>query len=154
MTIFTSDSRGIEAWGPTASVSVKVSALGSIVDNSWILVNFALGAREIVDVRQCFNEVAYIYALGHNQGACQMTMTFAVLIGSKKCSGRNNTSALKDGLRQYVLNRISKKTKAGTIAIGNFAGSGWLTGIDMGNVDANKGVCYATVNFLIRIASN
>lgn len=153
MLIFSSDSRGIEAWGPTAAVKVKVAALGGIVDDSWILINFSLGAREIVDVRQCFNEVAFIYALGHNQAECVMTMKFAVMIGRRKCKGRDNTSAMDAGLRQYVLNRISKKTDAQSIAIGNFAGSGWLTGIDIGDVDASKGICYATVNFLIRIAS-
>ena len=133
---------------------MKVAALGNVVDDTWILVNFSLGAREIVDVRQCFNEVAFIFALGHNQSECRMSMTFAVMIGRRRCKGQNNTAALHAGLRQYVLNRISKKTDAQTIAIGNFAGSGWLTGINIGNVDADKGICYATVDFLIRIASN
>ena len=154
MTVFGKDSRGIEAWGPTASVDVKCSALGEVVDDSWILVNFSMGAKEIVDVRQCFNEVSFLYALGNDQGQCRMSMTFAILIGRRNCEGENNTGAMHSGLRSYVTNRISKETSAGTIAIGNFAGSGWLVGIEIGNVDAERGLCYGTVNFIVRIAGS
>ena len=153
MLVFSSDSRGIEAWGPTASVQVKVDALGGLVDDSWILVDFSLGAKEIVDIRQCFNEVVFMYALGHNQSQCAMSMRFAVMIGRRKCKGKENLSALNAGLRQYVTNRISQKTEAQSITIGGLSGSGWLTGINIGGVDASKGICYATVEFLIRIAS-
>jgi len=153
MKVFSKDSRGVEAWGPTASVAVKCAALGGVVDNTWILVNFAIGANEITDVRQCFNDVSFIYALGNNQAQCRMSMTFLVMIGTKKCKGQNNTAAIASGFRSYCLNRISKKTSPQSIAIGNFSGSGWLVGIEVGNVDASRGVCYATVSFLVRIAS-
>ena len=147
MTIFSSDSRGIEAWGPTASVDVKCSVLGGIVDNSWILVNFAIGAQEIVDIRQCFSDVSFLYALGNNQSACQMALTFAVLIGRRRCRGQNNTAAIQAGLNAYVSGRISQKVSGGVVSIGKFSRRGWLIGIDIGNVDASKGVCYATVKF-------
>lgn len=153
MTVFSSDSRGIEAWGPTASVAVKCEALGSVIDDSWILVDFSLGAQEITDIRQCFNDVSFIYALGNDQRQSRMTMTFAVFIGSRKCSGQNNTKAIADGFRSYVLNRISKKTNPQSLAVGSFAGSGWLDGIQIGRVDADTGVCYATVTFIARIAT-
>ena len=151
MKVFSSDSRGVEAWGPTASVDVKVDALGGVVDNSWILVNFAVGAREIVDVRQCFDDMSFIYALGNNQSNCQISLTFAILIGTKFCKGNNNTAAIEAGLSAYVSNRISQKTSAGKISIGNFSRMGWLTGIDIGNADVNKGVCYGTVHFLMEL---
>ena len=151
MKVFSSDSRGVEAWGPTAAVDVKVDALGGVVDNTWILVNFAVGAREIVDVRQCFDDMSFIYALGNNQSNCQISLTFAILIGTKFCKGNNNTAAIEAGLSAYVSKRISQKTSAGKIAIGNFSRMGWLTGIDIGNADVNKGVCYGTVHFLMEL---
>ena len=51
MKIFSSNTGMIEAWGPTASVDVKASAIEGVVDNTWILVNFSIGAREITDIR-------------------------------------------------------------------------------------------------------
>ena len=151
MKVFSSDSRGVEAWGPTAAVDVKVDALGGVVDNSWILVNFAVGAREIVDVRQCFDDMSFIYALGNNQSNCQISLTFAILIGTKFCKGNNNTAAIEAGLSAYVSTRISQRINAGKISIGNFSRMGWLTGIDIGNADVNKGVCYGTVHFLMEL---
>lgn len=153
MLVFSKDSRGVEAWGPTVSVAVNIEALGNIVDDSWILVNFAIGAREIVDIRQCFNDVSFIYALGNNQSSLNLTLTFAILVGTRKCKGDNNMGTLSAGMRRYFLNRISQKTKPSTIAIANWAGKGWLTGIDIGQVDASKGVCYGTVHFLVRFGS-
>lgn len=151
MKVFSSDSRGVEVWGPTAAVDVKVDALGGVVDNSWILVNFAVGAREIVDVRQCFDDMSFIYALGNNQSNCQISLTFAIFIGTISCNGRNNTEAIEAGLSAYVSKRISQNTSAGKISIGNFSRMGWLTGIDIGNADVNKGVCYGTVHFLMEL---
>lgn len=151
MKVFSSYSRGVEAWGPTASVDVKVDALGGVVETSWILVNFSVGAREIVDVRQCFNDMSFIYALGNNQSACQISLTFAILIGRRNCFLTNNTSAIGSGMSSYVRNRISQRISAGKISIGNFSRMGWLTGIDIGNLDADKGVCYGTVHFLMEL---
>jgi hypothetical protein len=151
MKIFSSNTGKIEAWGPTASVDVKASALGGVVDKTWILVNFSIGAREITDIRQCFDDVSYIYALGNNQAQCAMSLTFAILIGKKNCKGSNNTSAIEKGLSQYVKRRISKKTSPSPVTIGNFSRMGWLTGIDIGNLDAAKGICYGTANFIMEL---
>lgn len=153
MKVFSADTDSIEVWGPTASVDVSISALGSIVNNTWLLVNLSAGAREIVDVRQCFNDVSVIYALGNNQGQCVLTLTFAIFIGRKNCTGGDNTAALKSGFGQYVSNRISKKTTPSAITIGNFSRMGWLTGIDVGNLDAEKGICYGTVHFIMELES-
>ena len=153
MKVFSADTDSIEVWGPTASVDVSISALGSIVNNTWLLVNLSAGAREIVDVRQCFNDVSVIYALGNNQGQCVLTLTFAIFIGRKNCKGGDNTEALKSGFGQYVSNRISKKTTPSAITIGNVSRMGWLTGIDVGNLDAEKGVCYGTVHFIMELES-
>lgn len=148
MFVFSSDSRGIEAWGPTASVEVVVDALGGIVDDTWVLVNFAVGAREIVDIRQCFNDVSYLYALGNNQSSCQITLTFAIFIGRLSCKGEDLTShSLEDGLDAYVAGRVSSRKKAGKIAIGKFSRMGHLVSIDIGNADVEKGVCTGTVTF-------
>ena len=147
MTVFSKDSRGVEAWGPTASVAVQIGALGNIVDNSWVLVNLSIGVKEIVDVRQCFNDVSFIYALGNDQNNCKMSLTFAILIGTRRCRGSNNMAAISAGLRKYITNRISQQNKPNTIAIANFAGKGWLTGIDIGQVDAS--ICmFTTFSFI------
>lgn len=147
MQVFSKDSRGVEAWGPTASVNVKADALGGIVDNTWILVNFAVGAREIVDIRQCFDDVSFLYALGNNQSSCQISLTFAILIGRKWCKGANNTSAIEEGLDAYVKSRVSQRKNAGKIQIGKFSRMGYLIGIDIGNADPMRGICYGTVHF-------
>jgi len=152
MTVFGSDTKSVEVWGPTASVDVKISALSGVINESWLLVNLALGAREIVDVRQCFDDVSYVYALGNNQGQCAMTLTFAIFIGRNSCKGGDdNTKAIKEGLDAYVDNRISQKTSPSSITIGSFSRMGWLTGIDIGNLDASKGICYGTVHFLMEL---
>lgn len=151
MIVFSSDSRGLDVWGPTASVDVKVDALGGIVDNSWILVNFSVGAREIVDVRQCFDDMSFIYALGNNQSNCQISLTFAIFIGRNSCKGNDNMSAIASGLESYVSSRISHKISAQNISIGGFSRMGWLTGIDIGNADVGKGICYGTVHFMMEL---
>ena len=145
--------RGLKVFGPMASVDVKVTALGSVVDSSWILVNFSAGAREIVDVKQCFNDVSFIYALGNNQSSCLITMVFAIFIGNRNCEGGNNTAAIASGFGSYVENRIStsKGRTPGEIAIGKFSRKGWLTGIDIGQPDPEKGICYGTVHFIMKL---
>ena len=155
MKIFSSNTGTIEAWGPTASVDVKASALEGVVDNTWILVNFSIGAREITDIRQCFDDVSYIYALGNNQGQCAMSLTFAILIGLENCKGseNGNTAAIENGLSAYIKSRIStdEGQKPSPITIGGFSRMGWLTGIDIGNLDAAKGICYGTAHFIMEL---
>ena len=148
MDVFSSNGSGVVAWGPVASVNVKLSALQDLIDDSWILVNFEFGAKEITDVRQCFNEVSYIYALGNDQNQSRMTMTFAIFIGAKECKGDNNMTAIGSGVTEYLDKRISKKQKS-SIAIGSFSGSGWVTGLSIGNVDAKRGLCYGTVDLIV-----
>lgn len=154
MKVFGSDSGNIKIYGPTTSVIVNVEALGGIVGDSWILTDFHVGAKEIVDVRQCFNDVSYIYALGNNQAKCEISLTFAIFIGRQNCNGGNmgnNTSAIDDGIRAYVQNRISNATETGKITIGDFSSYGWLIGFDIGQVDAVKGICYASVQFIMKL---
>lgn len=145
------DNRATEMWGPTAGVVVKVDALGSSVDADWLLSNARVGAKEIVDVRQCFNDVSYIYALGNDQGQCAIVLNFVIFIGTKSCRGQHNTKAIADGLKKYVSNRISQKTSAQNITIGNFSTKGWLTSIDIGQFDASRGTCGGTLSFIMQL---
>lgn len=151
MKVFGSDSGNIKIYGPTASVIVSVDALGGVVGNSWLLTDFHVGAKEIVDVRQCFNDVSYIYALGNNQAKCEISLTFAIFIGRKDCNGVNNTSAIDDGIGAYIDSRISNSTETSKITIGDFSSYGWLIGFDIGQVDAVKGICYASVQFIMKL---
>lgn len=134
-------------------MNVSIEALGSIVDDTWILTGVAAGMKEITDVRQCFNDVSYIYALGNNQGSCLMDLTFAVFIGKRECKGGNNTSAMNDGIAAYLKSPISKKPQGTPITIGGLSGKGWLTGLDIGGLDPSKGVCEGTAHFIIELAS-
>ena len=154
MHIFSSGSKGIVTWGPTASVNVSIGALGSIVDDTWILTGISMGMQEITDVRQCFDDVSYIYALGNNQGSCVMDLSFAVFIGTRNCwmSTRSNVSSIDDGVSAYIKNRISKQPKGSTITIGGLSAKGWLTGLDIGGLDPSRGVCEGTVHFIIELA--
>ncbi len=151
MDIFSGNSKGVVAWGPTASVTVRVDALEGIVNDRWILTNFSIGAKEIVDVRQCFNDVSYIYALGNDQSSCAITLTFAIFIGQKSCTGESNTSAIEIGMKRYVNNRISQKTSSSSITIGLFSAKGWLTSVDIGQMDPARAVCYGTVHFIMEL---
>ena len=153
MKVFSAYTDSIEVWGPTASVDVNIDVLGDIVNNDWLLVNLSAGAREIVDVRQCFNDVSVIYALGNNQGQCVMTLTFAIFIGQKNCISvkNSNTVALAHGFDKYASKRISKNPQRSSITIGSFSRYGWLTGVDVGNLDAGKGICYGTVHFIMEL---
>lgn len=150
MEIFSTDSRGVEVWGPTASIDVRVGALGRLSD-SWVLTNISINAKEITDIRQCFGDVSYIYALGNDQRQCAASLTFAVFIGAKKCGSGNNTKALLSGFKSYDSGRISQNKQPSTIAIGNFSCLGWLTGINAGGVDAFRGICYCTVSFIMEL---
>lgn len=145
MTVFTKSSH-VTVWGPTASVNVRINALSSVVDKTWMLSNVQVGAREITDIRQCFNDVSYIYALGNNQASCVITLVFAIMVGRKNCSGSENFAAIKKGLSDYKSWRISKRKKS-SITIGGFSANGWLTGIDIGSLDPLRGICYGTVHF-------
>lgn len=150
MTVFGSDkSRGVKIWGPTAGVEVRVDALGSVVDKTWVLESVSVGAREIVDVRQCFNDVSFIYALGNSQANCAINLTFVIYIG--KCSGGDGTQSITDGLKQYVGSRISKSTDPKLISIGKFSRMGWLTGVEVGQAEPAKGVCRGTVSFIMEL---
>lgn len=152
MRVFSSNSDSIQVWGPVASVDVKISAMGSVIDYSWLLVGISLGAKEIVDVRQCFNEMSYVYALGNNQNSCRMSLTFAIFIGRENCKGReNNTGSIDRGLEAYAMSRISKKITPTAVTIGDFSRMGWITGIDIGNLDARRGICYGTIHFLMEL---
>lgn len=153
MRIFSSASKGIVVWGPTAAVNVKIKALGSVVDDTWILVNLSVGMKEITDIRQCFNETSYIYALGNSQGNCSITLTFVIFIGTKECKGDGNSAVgnISDGLNMYLKNRISKKTIPTSITIGNFSCMGWLSGVDVSGLDPERGVCYGTVQFIMEM---
>ena len=152
MNIFSSSGAKAYAWGPTASVSVRVPALGGVVDNSWILVGCGIDAREIADVRQCFNDVSYIYAMGNRQSYCQLTLTFVVMIGQQWCSGfSDNFSAISAGIKAYRSRRISKHPTPNNITIGGMSRRGWLVGINVGNLKPQNGTCIGTATFLMQL---
>ena len=157
MRIFSVDSRAIEVWGPTTSVGVKIPSLGGIINNSWVLVNLSIGAREIVDIRQCFNDVSVIYALGNDQKQCRASLTFAIFVGRRACIGAsNNFVAIQHGIDAYKNSRISTDVgmNSSTITIGDFSFMGWLDGIGVGNLDPEKGICYGTVNFIMELGKH
>lgn len=156
MDVFSSSSsRSLVLWGPTAGVTVIFRGFDVGIDDSWILTNMSVGAREIVDIRQCFNDVSFIYALGNKQESCEMSLTFAVFIGKKspgcKSTPKDNTKAIAAGMGSYKKIRIyeaAKGSKTPTeVTIGDFTRKGWITGIDINNMDAYRGICYGTVYF-------
>lgn len=148
-------SKPVKVWGPIASVSVKAGGLGSIGGNGsdWLLEGVQVGAKEIVDVRQCFNDVSYIYALGNNQSSCVMSLSFMVFIGTKNCFGDNNTDAIMEGIREYKNSRISQNTSPVVVSIGNFSKKGWLIGIDIGAMDPGKAVCHGVATYMMQLGA-
>jgi hypothetical protein len=145
------DSRATEMWGPTASVSVRVAALDAVVGSSWLLEGVNLSAKEIVDVRQCFNDVAYIYALGNDQRQCSINLQFVVFIGTRHCRGESNTKAIQSGLNSYKINRVSRNTVPLPITIGSFSTKGWLIACNIGQFDPARGLCHAVATFIMQL---
>lgn len=149
MKVFSAEAEA-SVWGPIASIVPNISALGSEVNDSWLLEGLRIGAEEITDVRQCFNDIAYIYALGNNQSNCRITLMFVIMAGTRNCMGSDNFSTIDDGLGNYRDSRISTMTKS-TITIGGMSRTGWLTGIDIGDLDPLTGVCHGVVNFIMEL---
>lgn len=146
-------SKPVKIWGPTASVRPKIHALGALVGDDWLVEGVQIGAKEIVDVRQCFNDVSYIYALGNDQGRCSLSVQFVVFVGTKFCSFTDNMGAISRGIVQYKNRRISQAPTPGTIVIGGFSAMGWLIGIDIGSMDAEKGVCHGVATFMMQLGA-
>lgn len=143
------DNKQIHVWGPTATVETRIEALSNIEDSdNWALVGMQAGATEIVDVRQCFNDEAYLYAMGNDLGQCRITLLFAVFLSGPECDEKESLKALKDGIDDYVDNRISKRPKRTSITIGELALYGWLSGLNVGSMDPERGVCSVAVTFI------
>jgi len=152
MRVFDSDGRETVIWGPTASVEVNVPAMGSVIwKDSWVLDGVTIGAKEIVDVRQCFGDVAYIYALGNDQGKCLISLSFVIFLGKKNCTEGTPFESIDDGLSAYAGNRISIRTGAQPITIGGFSRNAWLIGIDIGNTEAGKSISHGNVSFMMEL---
>lgn len=155
MKVFDRDGSNINIWGATASVSVIVDAVPDI-DNTWVLSDVRIGAQEIVDVRKCFNDESYIYALGNDQGRCSISLTFAVFCGTCRngSDGGQSMSAIGAGVSSYKSSRISKNVSPGSITIGGFSTRGWLISIDIGQMDPDTMTCRGTVNFLMDLEAS
>lgn len=154
MDIFGSSGKSVVAWGPAASTTVEVSSLEGVVNDSWVLSGVNIGAKEIVDIRQCFNDISYIYALGNDQGKCVFLLTFIVFLGRKNCTGGDdNFQAIKQGIDAYKSNRISQNTEPKTVTIGTFSCQGWLTGIDIGQTDPSTDTCQGVLSFIMQLGS-
>lgn len=153
MTVFDigTSNKPVKVWGPTVSVKVKMGDTGDLGSSGWFLTGMQIGAQEIVDVRQCFNDVSYIYALGNDQSKCAISMSFMVFIGTKECKGNDNLKALKYGINLYKKKRISQDKSPRTLTIGGFSTKGWLIGLDFGQVDAETGVCHGTFEFIMQL---
>lgn len=153
MLVFGSGNKAVVAWGPSASVTVKVDGFEGLIDDSWVLKDMRVGASEIADVRQCFNEVSYIYALGNNQRECAIVLNFLVFLGAKDCKvGMENTVAIEDGLKRYISNRVSKRPDSPiSITVGSFSRMGWLKDIGISSVDASRSYCLGTLSFIMKL---
>lgn len=152
MEIFGTAGTSMVAWGPTASVEVKVEALGDVVNDSWVLTGANIGAKEIVDIRQCFNDVSYIYALGNDQSKSVLSLSFIIFLGRKNCQGENdNYQAIEKGINSYRDKRISKNTSAESITIGGFSCKGWIVGIDIGQHNPSNATCSGTLSFIMQL---
>lgn len=151
MNVFSANQSSVEVWAPPSGVSVSIDGFGE-VGYSWFVSNVTVNAREITDIRQCFNDVSYIYALGNDQRQCNISVSFVVMIGSYKCFGSDALENIDSGLLSYEQNRISQNPVASYITIGGLARRGWLVGIDVTNVDASKGICSATASFIMDLS--
>jgi hypothetical protein len=146
------DAKAVTAWGPTAATGVTVNALDSAsVEKDWILTGVQVNSQEITDVRQCFSDVSYIYALGNDQGRCRIDLYFLVFVGTKNCKGMDNFVAIENGLGAYAGTRISNNTMPMTISIGGFSAQAWLIGISVGQMDASRCVCRGEASFILKL---
>lgn len=135
-------------WGPTASITVKAPALGGVVDKSWVLVDMRASAREIADIKQCFDDVSFIYALGNDQAKCVMSLTFLIFIS--KC-GQDQTGNITSGFESYKQRRIFASPDGEDFSVGNFTRHGWPVGLEIGPVDLKRQACYGTIHYLTEL---
>lgn len=150
MDIFGKSGGDIAVWGATASVDVQISAIPD-AESTWVLADVRVGAQEIVDVRKCFNDESYVYALGNDQGRCQIVLTFAIFCGTCRSGAGEGRSmeAVGSGLESYKTHRISQKTTPSEITIGGFSTKGWLLSVDVGQMDASTMTCRGVVSFMM-----
>lgn len=141
-----------------ASTVVRVEALGGtdLIGDAWFLSGFRINAEEIVDVMQCFNDEAYIYAMGNDVNRCRLTMTFVVMTGKRcgKASKSEGIDVVQKGIKKYGKGRISRSMTAGTVSIGNMSKSGWIVGIEVSGRDLRAGICTATVEFILNMSED
>lgn len=147
------DQVDVVAWGPTATVRVRIPALEGLINDSWMLTSLSLNAQDIVDIRQCFNDVSYIYALGNDQQRCALSLYFVILLGRRNCrpTSTDNFGAISEGLKKFVTTRISNNTAPMALTIGNFSCKGWLTGESVDRVDPDTGIGMGSLHFIMQL---
>lgn len=140
--------RPIKIWGPAVGIKVKIPALGG---GSWVLSGLSIGAKEITDVRQCFGDISFIYALGNDQDKCRITLDLLIFLGKEYCAIGNNSKAIGSCLSAYSRKRISQMTAPMTVTIGNFSVKTYLVEIGMGNYDADRSLLHCQVSFIMEL---
>ena len=152
MVIFGEDpKKSVHVWGPISSLKVTIDSFPPVESDEWALVGMETAANEVVDIRRCFNDETYLYALGNDQGRCRFSLSFVVFLAGEECDESKAFNALQKGIDDYAANRISKRTKESTATIGGLSLYGWLDGMTVGNMDADRGICYASVNFIMKL---
>ena len=151
MDVFGANGSNITVWAPPSGVAVSMPFLGGIVGDTWLVTGLQIGAKEITDIRQCFNDVSYVYALGNDQRQCIMSVSFVVMIGKKECKDGDPLASIKDGLEAYGGTRISQMPNGGVISIGGLSRYCYLVGIDISQVDASKGICAGNAQFIMKL---
>lgn len=149
--VFKSSKAAVRVFGPLATESVHISGIDVWNDDRWALIGASYNYREILDVRQCFNDTAFLFALGNNLSAGRMELSFLVFLSEPGCSPGGEFKAIKDAIESYRSERVSNKLSHIEVTIGSCTVSGWLDSMAAGNFDADRGVCVVSFSFLARL---
>lgn len=112
-----------------------------------LLLSFAIGDQEIVDIRQCFDETVHIFAFGRNAQGCVMEVSLLMFLydGCEKY-----TWATLDDIRErYNKNRVYKLQKAVQITIDGLTVNGFLVKMSVSDVNPAIKACVVSFTFIM-----
>lgn len=142
---------GVKVFGPLPLVTVEVDGFQSLTDDNWALVDMQINHQEILDVRQCFNNTAFLFSLGNDLSHGTIDLTFMVFLSAEGCKSDEVFLSLSNGIETYKALRVSQSQSTLQMTIGNLSMFGWLKGMRAYGFDPSRGVCYVSISFLAKM---
>ena len=153
--IFGADGKSnVQVWGPLVGAEVKMDGIGGLDGEGCALIGFRINAQEIVDIRKCFNDELYLYALGNDDSRGAIELIFLVHLQGGKCDGQSSANPVKAAYESYCSSgRVSKKKGTVSVTVVGINLTGWVSGFYAGDVDPTTGTCKVCVSMIPKITN-